>query len=120
VGFAYDSSLMMRSSAPFMVRPGLIEIPVTSVGIGERRAPMTGGFTFRAIPYFLYKRLQKEPMNFYFHTWEVYTDYPRIPLPILKKFIQYYNLAGSPKKLSRLLSDNKFTTIQDALTLGEV
>ncbi|MDZ4785589.1 MAG: DUF3473 domain-containing protein [bacterium] len=116
--FIYDSSLLFLNPAqPKLIKNNLIEIPPNSLSFGDRFLPVNGGFVFRSLPYWayaLYLKILKQkntPLNFYTHSWEIYSDYPRIPMTGKKKFIQYYNIASCQQKLSRLLKDMKFSPL---------
>lgn len=120
-GHRYDSSVFSREHQPYEIRPGLLEVPPNSLTLGARHLPSGGGFVFRAIPYLFFKvfaqflEANKVALNFYTHTWELYSDYPRLPLGLTKSFVQYFNLGGTRSKVSRLLSDFTFEPIQSYL-----
>lgn len=118
-GYKYDSSILYGDNKPFEIRKGLIEISPNSIGFGKYYLPSNGGFAFRMSPYFIYKfyvdhliKNQKK-LNFYLHSWEIYTDYPRLKIPVIKKFIQYYNLKNVKKKFVQLINNYKFTSIKN-------
>jgi len=117
-GHRYDSSLLHAAEPVYEVRPGLIEIAPNALRLGQRYFPVNGGFYFRALPYAVYRRYVKrlnrhgQRLVYYNHTWEPYTTYPRMPLPGLQRFIQYFNLHSVRGKLARLLDDFEFTSIE--------
>lgn len=98
---------------PFEVRPGLIEIPVTTSRMMNTNVPTGGGGYFRLFPYPLSKwliqrvnRLDQKPAMFYFHPWEIDPGQPRIREADAKaRFRHYVNLDRNEGKLKRLLSD---------------
>lgn len=98
---------------PFEVRPGLIEIPVTTSRMMNTNVPTGGGGYFRLFPYPVSKwliqrvnRLDQKPAMFYFHPWEIDPDQPRIREADAKaRFRHYVNLHRNEDKLKRLLSD---------------
>ena len=71
------------------------------------------------MPYILYKQYIKllnnnnKILNFYTHTWELDTNYPKLKLGFKKNFIQYYNLKSVKNKIENLLLDFKFCSIDD-------
>lgn len=98
---------------PFEVRPGLIEIPVTTSRMMNTNVPTGGGGYFRLFPYPVSKwliqrvnRLDQKPAMFYFHPWEIDPGQPRIREADAKaRFRHYVNLHRNEDKLKRLLSD---------------
>lgn len=98
---------------PFEVRPGLIEIPVTTSRMMNTNVPTGGGGYFRLFPYPVSKwliqrvnRLDQKPAMFYFHPWEIDPGQPRIREANAKaRFRHYVNLHRNEDKLKRLLSD---------------
>ena len=119
-GHRYDSSLLHVDQPIAEVRPDLLEIPPNAWRWGGRHLPVNGGFVFRALPYGLYRRYvsslerRGRRLIFYTHTWEAYTDYPRMPLPAVERFVQYFNIHSVGRKLARLLDEFAFTSIERA------
>lgn len=121
-GFRYDSSVLAGTCAPYEIRKGLLEIPPNALTVLTKRLPINGGFVFRALPYVVYRwyvnalERRGERLNFYTHSWEIRDDYPRMALPWMKRFVQYFNLSAVPRKFDRLMKDFKFTSIQSAFS----
>jgi polysaccharide deacetylase family protein (PEP-CTERM system associated) len=99
---------------PFRFRPdGILEIPVTTVRLGERNYPCGGGGYFRLLPYagfrWMLRRVNtadRQPGLFYFHPWEVDPDQPRVAgAPLKSRFRHYLNLESMHDRLQRLLGD---------------
>jgi polysaccharide deacetylase family protein (PEP-CTERM system associated) len=99
---------------PFRVKPdGILEIPVTTVRLGERNFPCGGGGYFRLLPYnafrWMLKRVNERDGQsglFYFHPWEIDPAQPRITgAPFKSRFRHYLNLTSMQARLERLLSD---------------
>lgn len=98
---------------PFEVRPGLVEIPVTTSRVLNRNLPAGGGGYFRLLPYgmsrWLIRRVNRvdgRPAIFYFHPWELDPGQPRIREADAKaRFRHYINLDRTVPRLRRLLSD---------------
>ena len=122
-GYRYSSSIYpikhdhygMPDSPRFAYRvgAGLLEIPVTTVRMGKRNFPSTGGGWFRLMPYALSRwmlqkvnREDREPAIFYFHPWEIDVGQPRIPgIDAKTRFRHYLNLGRTEGRLQQLLQD---------------
>ncbi len=124
-GHHYSSSIYpirhdlygMPSAPRFAFRPhekqGLLEIPVTTVWLFNRKLPCGGGGYFRLLPYswsrWALKRVNQrdgEACIFYFHPWEIDPEQPRQTGINFKTRIRHYlNLARTEGRLRRLLSD---------------
>jgi len=95
------------------VRPGLLEIPVSTLRMLRTNWPAGGGGYFRLLPYALSRwSIQRihaydgQPAMFYFHPWELDPDQPRIPgLGVRTRFRHYVNLRRTAPRLTRLLRD---------------
>jgi polysaccharide deacetylase family protein (PEP-CTERM system associated) len=68
-----------------LVRPELLEIPVSTVRFGERNWPAGGGGFFRLLPYAVTRHLLRrinqtdgQAAIFYLHPWELDVEQPRI------------------------------------------
>ena len=95
------------------VRPGLLEIPLTTTRMLGRNLPAGGGGYFRLAPYRLSRwairrvnTIDRQPAIFYMHPWEIDPDQPRIAGTDLKtRFRHYINLDKTEPRLDRLLRD---------------
>jgi polysaccharide deacetylase family protein (PEP-CTERM system associated) len=131
-GISYDSSTAASlfrahydedlSRGPFLIRPDITEVPVSSGKLGPLTVPLGGGY-FRILPYGIFsgmiRRIQASggvPV-LYFHPWEFDPGQPRFKLPAVKRLRHYANLAGAEKKLKRLLSEFSFITVEELLGL---
>lgn len=131
-GHRYSSSIYPirhdrynRRTAPrFAFRPkpsGIVELPVTSIEVSGIRLPCGGGGYFRLLPYAWTKWgihqvnvADQRSAIFYFHPWEIDHAQPRMSgLGAVTKFRHYVNLKSAEKKLSRLLSDFRWSTIDN-------
>ena len=91
----------------------LLEIPMTTLRIGQYNWPCSGGGYFRLLPYHLFRAAlrrcnaaQRRPGVFYIHPWEVDPGQPRIATPSrLSRFRHYNNLHRTEARLDRLLAD---------------
>lgn len=122
-GYRYSSSIYpvahdhygMPDSSRFVFqpRPGLLEIPPTTVRWAGRNWPASGGGWFRLLPYALSRRLIEhvnqhdgQSAVFYFHPWEIDAGQPRVPGVSLKtRFRHYVNLEHMAGKIERLVGD---------------
>lgn len=122
-GHAYSSSIYpirhdhygMPDAPRFAhrVAGGLLEVPVTTVRLGGRNLPSSGGGYFRLLPYaasrWLIARVNREDRQaavFYFHPWEIDAGQPRVPgIDARTRFRHYVNIARMERKLESLLDD---------------
>lgn len=101
---------------------GLIaEFPISASRVLGYNFPCSGGGYFRIFPYTLIRnRLKainksKKPFMFYLHPWELDPGIPVVKnISLLSKFRTYINLSRTQYRFERLLSDFKFSSIQDA------
>ena len=122
-GYRYSSSIYpikhdhygMPDSPRFAYRvgAGLLEIPVTTLRVGKRNLPSSGGGYFRLLPYALSRwmlkrvnREDREPAIFYFHPWEIDVDQPRIAgIDAKTRFRHYVNIGRTEGRLQSLMRD---------------
>ena len=122
-GYRYSSSVYpiqhdhygMPDSPRFAyeVRPGLIEVPVTTLRLGQRNLPSSGGGYFRLLPYALsrwmierFNRVEGQSAVIYFHPWEIDPDQPRVAgIDAKSRFRHYVNIGRTEARIARLLSD---------------
>ncbi|KWV93076.1 XrtA system polysaccharide deacetylase [Erythrobacter sp. YT30] len=132
-GYAYSSSVAPIvhdhygwSEAPrfaFNPVPGsqLVEVPVTTAMLGNRRVAAGGGGFFRVLPYAFSRwairqvnSVEARPAMFYFHPWEVDPDQPRVAnAPLRSKLRHYTNLKAMAGKLSRLADEFRWGRCDD-------
>lgn len=125
-GYRYSSSVYpiyhdhygMPDSPRFAyeVRPGLTEIPITTLRILNRNIPSSGGGYFRLLPYAV-SRWMLSQVNlkdgesgvFYFHPWEIDTEQPRVAgISRKARFRHYLNIGRMEDRLNQLLLDFKW------------
>mgnify|MGYP005818798535 FL=1 len=136
-GYAYSSSVApirhdhygWAGSPRFAWKPvpqsGIIELPVTTVKLGNRILAAGGGGFFRLLPYALYERsirkMQRDDGHgaiFYFHPWEIDPEQPRVKdAPIRSKLRHYTNLQGMRAKLLRAGQDFKWGRVDELAAL---
>ena len=125
-GYRYSSSVYpihhdhygMPDSPRFayQVRPGLVEIPVTTLRMFSRNLPSSGGGYFRLLPYVLSRWMlnrvnsgDKQSGIFYFHPWEIDVAQPRVEgISSKTRFRHYVNIPRMESKLTQLLGDFKW------------
>ncbi len=139
-GYRYDSSIFPIKhdlygipDAPrfpfnintFHVKTKLIEFPLTTLRILNLNIPIAGGGYFRLFPYtFIKKALrhinnkEKQPFIFYLHPWELDPNQPRINhISWRSRFRHYVNLDKTEGKFRKLLSDFRFSTVLEVLSI---
>lgn len=103
------------------VREGLLEVPVTTVRLGARNLPSSGGGWFRLFPYaltrWMIRRVNEQDRAaaiFYFHPWEIDHGQPRVPGINLKtRFRHYVNISRTEQRLDALLRDFRWGRMDD-------
>jgi polysaccharide deacetylase family protein (PEP-CTERM system associated) len=136
-GYAYSSSVApihhdhygWAGSPRFAWRPvsqsDFIELPVTTVKLGNRILAAGGGGFFRLLPYNLYtqsiRKMQRDDGRgaiFYFHPWEIDPDQPRVgQAPVRSKIRHYTNLKSMRAKLMRAGRDFKWGRVDELAAL---
>ena len=125
-GYRYSSSVYpirhdhygMPDSPRFAynVRPGLLEIPVTTLRALGRNLPSSGGGYFRLLPYALSRWMlrrvnaaDQQPGIFYFHPWEIDIAQPPVEgISRKTRFRHYVNISRMEDRLAHLLQDFKW------------
>ena len=100
----------------YQVRPGLLEVPITTLRLFNRNFPSSGGGYFRLLPYGLSRWMlnrvnsgERQSGIFYFHPWEIDPGQPRIPgISRKTRFRHYVNIGRMEDRLNQLLSDFKW------------
>ena len=136
-GFVYDSSIFPVRHDRYGI-PGaedkphqlttpsgqtLVEFPISTKSYFGYRLPVGGGGYFRIYPYaFSLMALKSinnsmdQPFIFYLHPWEIDPEQPRIESSWLSKFRHYNNLHKCEDRLTKLLTDFRFSTVKDVLS----
>lgn len=136
VGFAYSSSIYPIAHdlygmpdaprGPFRANPcAVLELPLSTVRLGRRNFPASGGGYFRLLPYAVsraaFRRVndvERRPAIFYMHPWEIDAAQPRVAgLSAKSRFRHYLNLGRMYGRLERLLADFAWDRV-DAVFLG--
>lgn len=108
------------------VRPGLLEVPITTLRFFNRNFPSSGGGYFRLLPYPLSRWMlnrvnagEHQAGVFYFHPWEIDTEQPRIAgISSKTRFRHYVNIDRMEGRLNQLLGDFKWGRM-DQIFLGQ-
>lgn len=136
-GYAYSSSVApvvhdhygWPEAPRFAFKPiahaKLIEIPVTTALLRNRRLAAGGGGFFRVLPYGFSRwairqvnRVEGRPAVFYFHPWEVDPDQPRVEnAPLRSRFRHYTNLNRMVGKLRALTKEFAWGRMDEVATL---
>ncbi len=130
-GYAYSSSIYpikhdhygMPDSPRFAFKlpSGLLEVPVTTLRLGGRNLPSSGGGYFRLLPYGLSRwmlrrinEVDRESAIFYFHPWEIDTGQPRVAgIDLKTRFRHYVNIPRMESRLETLLGDFRWGRMDD-------
>jgi polysaccharide deacetylase family protein (PEP-CTERM system associated) len=131
-GYKYDSSIFpirhdrygipVSDRRPYRIeRSGgsLVEVPGSTARVGPMNLPVAGGGYFRILPYWWTRwgiarvnQLERRPVVFYLHPWEIDPGQPRLKTGRLGRFRHYRNLHRAEERLRQLLADFRFSTIQ--------
>lgn len=135
-GILYDSSMVpltRMGDRSFPVHPSPIdteygkiwEFPLTTTRIFWENIPFSGGLPLRMVPYFYVlsrmKRINREgrPAMVYIHPWEFDMEKPEINLPLSRKFMHYFNIRVTEKKVNGLLKHLQFAPVREVLDLDK-
>lgn len=103
----------------------LLEVPLTTVMVGSRKFPFSGGGWFRLLPYAAFRwalrrvnRDDGQPGVFYLHPWEIDPAQPRQHgISAKTRFRHYLNLNRTEARLHLLLQEFRWGRM-DAIFLG--
>lgn len=136
LGLKYDASIFpvrtflygIPDAPTFVHKPrvngrelSLYEVPMSVMKVAGRNIGYSGGFYFRLFPEFVIRRAIRaangrgEPSIVYLHPREVNAQEHKLVLPPKERFIHYYNVAGTERKLERLLRSFRFISVADHL-----
>lgn len=108
------------------VRPGLLEIPVTTLRVMNRNLPSSGGGYFRLLPYALSRWMLRQvnagdqaSAIFYFHPWEIDAGQPRVAgIDAKTRFRHYVNIGRMERRLEQLLADFRWGRMDQIFLSG--
>ncbi len=122
-GYAYSSSVAPirhdlygipdAPRTPYRDGSGILEIPISTIRVGRRNVPCSGGGFFRLYPYAFFRWCvrrvnahDRQPCIFYMHPWEIDPGQPRQRAVGVKTRLRHYlNLAKVEGRLRNLLQD---------------
>ena len=130
-GFKYSSSVYpvkhdlygIPDAPRFCYKPiegsDFLEIPITTLKIGQKNMPCGGGGFFRFYPYIFSKwafakiNADSQSAIFYCHPWEIDPDQPRQEgLDFKTRFRHYLNLNKMESRIRNLLADFHWDTME--------
>jgi polysaccharide deacetylase family protein (PEP-CTERM system associated) len=138
-GFTHDSSIYpiahdrygipgFHRHAQILPTPSgtILEIPVATASLWNHMiAPVGGGAYLRLLPYRYtaagirrINRTEGKPACVYFHPWEIDSGQPRLAQGHVSRLRTYGGIGGMLGKLERLLSEFRFSTLQQVYPLG--
>ena len=112
-GFSRHACRIETPSGP------IYEVPAATVRLSDTRiAPVGGGGYLRLLPYRYtaagirrVNQSEGRPVVVYFHPWEIDPDQPRLTSGIISSLRTYTGLTGMGRKLERLVSEFRFSTM---------
>jgi len=134
-GFKYDSSIFPTKNflygipdAPrFFYKPtvngkilDILEIPPSTMRFASRNIPFSGGFYFRAMPFYFIDKFTSiinksgNQVLFYLHPREIDPSQPRLKLSKRDELIHYFGIDGCLNKLLKVITKYKTTSIADS------
>ena len=100
----------------------LIEFPLSVGKLLGKRIPVAGGFYLRVLPQKIIHNAITEyeknniPATCYIHSWELTPEYmKKISLPVMDRFITYYNLTKASDRLEKIIKKFRFTSFSKYL-----
>ncbi len=135
-GILYDSSMVPLtrmgnrnnpvSPCQFKTEYGKIwEFPLTTTKLFWENIPFSGGLPLRMVPYFYIisklNRMNREGRSgmVYIHPWEFDNQKTKIDLPLSRRFMHYFNIRVTRKKVEGLLKHLQFAPIRELLDLNK-
>ncbi len=118
-GFGRHAQVLPTASGP------ILEVPVATAALWNGAvAPVGGGAYLRLLPYRYtaagirrINRAERQPACVYFHPWEIDCGQPRLAEGRISHLRTYGGVSGMLGKLERLLSDFRFSTLQQVHAL---
>ena len=99
-------------------RAALLELPASTVKIGSKILPMSGGFYMRTFPYRFTRWSIRQlhdaghPVVLYVHPWELDTGQKYNKVTRRERITHYHGRRGLEKKLHRLFTDFRFASMR--------
>ncbi|MCX6043750.1 MAG: DUF3473 domain-containing protein [Chloroflexi bacterium] len=128
LGLRYDSSVFPTRNLlygfpgaprfPYQVEgQSLLEMPVSTLRLGNKILPMVGGFYTRALPYrftrWAIRQLNQQghPVITYIHPWELDTGQHYNQVTPRERLTHYHGRQALTAKLHKLFTDFRFTSL---------
>jgi polysaccharide deacetylase family protein (PEP-CTERM system associated) len=135
-GFAYDASIFPIRHDRYGIADAprhahviqrasgsILELPSSTVKVGQTNYPIAGGGYFRLFPYAMTKwgisqvnTADLQPVMLYIHPWEVDREQPRLPGPMTTQLRHHIGMATTIDKLNRVMEDFSFGPVRDVIT----
>lgn len=133
-GILYDSSMVpltRMGDRGFPLNPtsiktkygDILEFPLTTARLFWENIPFSGGLPLRMVPYFYIlskiKKMNSEGKSgmVYIHPWEFDRQKQKIDLPLSRRFMHYFNIRVTQKKVRGLLKHLPFAPVKEVLGL---
>jgi polysaccharide deacetylase family protein (PEP-CTERM system associated) len=132
LGFRYSSSTVPLTgmgqqgfpALPYRVETAagaIDEFPISTMRAFFEGLPYTGGLPLRCAPYwYIVEKIRYEnrcghPVMVYVHPWEFDPAHPPMELPLGRRFMHFWNMRSTPKKLAGLLRHFAFAPVAEVL-----
>ncbi|MFB3813637.1 MAG: XrtA system polysaccharide deacetylase [Terriglobales bacterium] len=129
-GYRYDSSVFPSTRehggwsgaecGPHVVAgTGLVEFPISTIGVFGRRLCVFGGGYLRAFPTWFVRRATRSvlgegrPVIVYIHPREIDPKQPRVQMPLRRRIKCYVNLRTTEKKVRQLTAEFASMTFRE-------
>ena len=100
----------------------ILELPSSTVRVGQTNYPIAGGGYFRLFPYAMTKWgitqvnvADLQPVMLYVHPWEVDPEQPRLPGSMTTQLRHHVGMATTIDKLNRVMDDFTFGPVRDVI-----
>jgi polysaccharide deacetylase family protein (PEP-CTERM system associated) len=137
LGFAYSSSTVPLTgmgergfpAVPYRVETAagaIDEFPISTMRAFWEGLPYAGGLPLRCAPYwYIVEKIRWEnrcgrPAIVYFHPWELDRAHPPMELSAGRRFMHFWNMGSTRRKLEGLLAHFRFAPVAEVLEAPEV
>lgn len=133
-GFSYDASIFPIRHDRYGIADAprhahviqrasgaILELPSSTVRVGQTNYPIAGGGYFRLFPYAMTKwgitqvNSDLQPVMLYIHPWEVDREQPRLPGSMATQLRHHVGMATTIDKLNRVMDDFTFGPVRDVI-----
>lgn len=137
LGFEYSSSTVPLTgmgqrglpALPYRVETAagpIVEFPISTMRCFFEGLPYSGGLPLRCSPYWYtaekiaYENRIGHPVMVYLHPWEFDTAHPPMELSLGRRFMHFWNLRSTRKKIEGLLRHFAFGPVREVLAQLDV